>query len=135
MSAGYIGRSEVELWNNVSGQASQVPIFGDYGIVNPEYIDLDPRIISNQMTPAIRYALEKEWYVVRGESFRKGGYEQYYGLARAILNSGHYFGAGFSFGDHYINEKAHNNDGSGNPMTWLTAGLNHHIMVTLQGLF
>lgn len=131
-SEGIICRSEIELWNAVRGQVSEPPVFGDYGITNPEYIDLDPRIISSRMTPSIRYTLVEDWYIVRGESFKKSGHKQYHDLARLVEGSPHYYGQGYSYGDRYLAERAtsNGNTGPGTPETWITAGLNHHIEQT-----
>ena len=52
---------------------------------------------------------------------------------------GRFFGGGFSFGDKYIAEKAEHYPvyikdksvkGTGSTESWLTAGINHHLVLT-----
>jgi hypothetical protein len=125
----YISRSD---WNNWlrqinSPKLQRKPSFADYTIQNPIYRE------SLQFFPpsaSIRYTLKDKWLVMRGQKSKSIQY-----LANAQLLSQHseFFGANFSYGDAYIEEKGKNLKGkTGNAMTWLAAGINHHLACTVD---
>ena len=128
-SQGYIARLEEQLWTELVANTDYAVFLGDYTVVNPEYVDIDPRIYANRIGPSIRYSTDDSWLVTRGSSFRNhpDGYGQYYSLAKEIEASNDFKGADYSFGDDYIADRAAGNGGTGNPGTWLSAGINHHI--------
>ena len=133
---GYVLRLEEQLWSEVASQ-SDVPIsYGDYTVVNPEYVDLDPRIYANTIGPSIRYTTDDSWLITRGSRFRNhpDGYDQYYSLAQQVVASNDFKGTNYSFGDEYIADRAQGNEGTGNPGTWLSAGINHHITLLSEKL-
>lgn len=135
---GTVARREIELWRSLGSLSnSDVDLnFGDYGIVHPEYLDLDPRIYNKTMGPTIKYALPSEWFVVRGSSFSRhpDGFDQYYDLAEKVASSPAFGGEAFSAGDAYVASKARREPKAGNPSSWIRAGTSRHLMVTLQAL-
>ena len=135
-SQGYVSRLEEDLWIDIDANSELSIAFGDYTVVNPEYIDLDPRIYANTMGPSIRYTTAGSWLIARGSSFSShpDGYGQYYSLASDIESSSDFMGQNFSFGDKYISDRAAQLTGTGNPGTWITAGSNHHMSFVVNGL-
>jgi hypothetical protein len=118
-----------------SGRLARVPSYSDYTIQHPVFYE-------NQAFPnvsaSIRYTSDDQWDVLRGEGLnnQKGaGYLQYIAHAKLIVKQPFFKGAKYSYGDDYIIERADpNNANSGNPMTWLRAGINHHITVVVKQL-
>lgn len=121
-----IPRTELELWRNViRGAPSAIPLFGDYGVVNPEFMEpMDPR----KMRPSakIRYTLEDRWLIIKGTSFRKDP-AQFRALAAVVERQPGFCGQGFSWGDSYIFNCRKKGGGAGNLETWVRADTSHHI--------
>ena len=120
-----VRRTELELWENVaSGFAEANPLFGDYGVVNPEFMEpLDPR----KMKPSakIRYTLDKNWLIVKGTSYRKDP-GQFRSMAALVQGQPGYCGETFSWGDGYI-FGCRTRATVGSLETWVRADTNHHI--------
>lgn len=135
-SQGFVVRTEEQLWRDLNDQIDGTVRFGDYTVVNPEYVDLVPRIFANTMGPSIRYTTDDAWLIARGSSFQKHPkrYGQYYDLAQIIQSSPIFKGADYSSGDEYIADRAAGNGTTGNPGTWLSAGINHHIVAIVEKL-
>lgn len=125
----YIQRND---WNNwITQRNSQglirVPAFGDYTILHPIYKEM-----YQFFTPSasIRYTLKDKWLIMRGQ---KGENKQYLAYAQLLSKEPEFFGESFSYGDSYIVEKGKNLKGKpGNAKTWLIAGINHHLVCTID---
>ncbi len=105
------------------------PSFGDYTIQHPIY--KEPARGANP-SASIRYALNEKWMIMRGQALRSSksaGYAQYPAQAQLVLKQQEFFGENFSYGDGYIARigKDIKNKETGNPRTWLRAGINHHL--------
>ena len=125
----HIPRTDLIFWKNFIKDLKRPPSFSDYTIQHPIYEE--PTGNSNP-SASIRYALEDNWLIMRGEGLRnpKGaGFKQYPAQAQLLANQETFKGADFSFGDGYIAEKAKDikTKQTGNPKTWLEAGINHHL--------
>ena len=106
--------------------------FGDYTIQHPNFSE--PPQWSNP-SASVRYAADNSWLIFRGEGLRTSDLknQQYIGQAILITDHSAFCGAEFSYGDYYISEIANSQDRTGSPMTWLRAGINHHMtLVTRQ---
>jgi hypothetical protein len=124
-------------WLNYVQQAyeqkiQRVPSFSDYTIQHGTY--KEPPDFCNP-SASIRYALEHSWLVMRGEGLMNEdgpGSEQWNANAQLLCDQEDFkrFGPSFSKGDEYIFEMSLNNEKHGNSMTWLRAGINHHITLT-----
>lgn len=131
-----IERLDWTLWNNIikSKTLKRRPIFSDYAIQHPIYYGYMPGVINT--SASIRYANDTKWEVLRGEGLRneKGaGHNQYPAQAKLLTEQSFFKGTNFSFGDKYISERADNkNTKTGNPTTWLTAGINHHLTLVAK---
>lgn len=125
-----IPRSDWTIWRNLTGKLKRQPSFADYTVQYPIYL---PQTSASNPSASIRYSLEEKWVIVRGEGLRnpKGaGFKQYPAQAQILANQRDVFkGENFSVGDAYIAEKAKdiNTKKTGNPKTWLEAGINHHV--------
>ena len=85
---------------------------------------------------SIRYTNDQKWEIMRGEGLRnqKGaGHKQYPAHAQLMIKESFFKGADYSFGDAYIAERASpDNENSGSPTTWITAGINHHLTLVAR---
>jgi len=133
-----IPRLDWRYWRDQLNEknVSRKPTFADYTIQYPIYKE------SSQFFPpttTIKYALEADWYIMKG---KKQIFEMYLAHANQLVKEeGRFCGEEFSFGDRYIAEKARhfpvymrNKEvkGTGSTETWLTAGINHHLVLTAR---
>jgi hypothetical protein len=133
-----IPRLDWRYWRDQLNEKNVIrkPSFADYTIQYPIYKE------SSQFFPpttTIKYALEDTWYIMKG---RKQIFEMYLAHANQLVKErGRFCGEEFSFGDRYIAEKARhfpvymkNKDvkGTGNTESWLSAGINHHLVLTAR---
>ncbi len=126
-------RTEWIIWKRIiTGNLGRRPIFGDYGISNPQPFEGDPRFIN--MSANIRYTADDKFLIFKGMITRRYGGAQYHQLAQQVVAHREYSGPNFSAGDHYINEVAQNNDGPGNATTWRRTGTNHHLTFVVTEL-
>jgi len=133
----YLPRVELQAFSKL---ATEIKIpnlwFGDYTTLSPNHVELDFRLIYKQMCPRAIYALADSWFVIRGAPFEAHGREQYREIAQDITALDEFSGTAFSFGDRYIDEcgKGINAKGkpttTGSPASWITACVNHHIVLT-----
>ncbi len=121
----YRERSDWKNWTNqaIYAKILRKPSFADYTILHPVGTEAAQFF---SPSASIRYTLEDRWLVMRGQ---KGKRQQYLANARLISGLPIFCGADFSKGDEYIREKGKDLDSekTGNPKTWLSAGINHHL--------
>lgn len=132
----FIGRSDWMCWKKqiLSGGLFRNPAFGDYTIQHPIFFEPTP---GANPSASIRYTLPETWMINRGQGLRSpksAGHAQYPALANLLIKRKEYFGKDFSYGDSYIYEIGSdvNNKKTGNPRTWLRAGINHHISCVIS---
>lgn len=129
----YLRRVEQDLFYGVSAAVTNSPVwFADYTVVSPSNVELDVRLINRLMSPKAMYALESEWFVVRGGAFSShpDSYGQYYALADEIVALAEFSGPDFSYGDKYIHDRHLRSGKPGSPGSWITACVNHHVTFT-----
>lgn len=135
-SSDYIQRVERELWDGIKeGVGDERTVtFGDYATVTPDYVELDFALIYKQIGPKIIYALDEEWFVIRGGSFERhpDGRSQYYFLAEEITKLEDFPGEDYCYGDDYIRDKAGRVGKPGSPASWVTTCVNRHISRTAR---
>jgi hypothetical protein len=105
------------------------PTFGDYTIVHPNFVaKMDMRMVK----PAgkLVYTTGAQWMIRKGGAFRDNP-KQMHEHCEYVVNSGHFRGATFSFGDDYIQKCAKKNEGPSTQTRWKSVGINHHIMHVL----
>ena len=122
-------RKEMILWKSARKQFPHLPIyFGDYGIRGPH---TNEGIRNPHTNGKIRYTIENEYFVARGHSLKlppKG--KQMWDLAQRIINSGHYLGPGFSWGDNKI-LSCSKMEFTGNMGNWISIDTNHHLVFVI----
>lgn len=141
-----VGRNKWKRWDWITwrDQVTQsslprIPTYSDYTIQHPLYTQHDPDKFLNP-SASIRYTYEEYWLIMRGEGlFHSGspGHHQYPANAYLLCEQEEFFGPDFSFGDAYIKERSlelakEEIEKTGNPKTWLQAGINHHIALVLR---
>ena len=110
----------------------RLPTFSDYTIQHAAFAEPPERA---NFSASIRYTSEDHWVIMRGESVFKDngpGYDQWPANAQLLCARGEYCGQSFSSGDQYIFEMAAQTLRTGNPETWLRAGINHHMTFTAR---
>ncbi len=129
-------RNDWQRWNEAirSGEPlKRIPTFADYTIQfpkPPEPLNYNPRT-----SASIRYTAQDHWVVMRGEWLNNPNgakYDQYWGLANSLLDRPEYSGDDFSFGDQYIAKIGRQTKQTGSIVTWLQAGLNRHMTLTVR---
>jgi len=110
-------------------------VMGDYGIVSPNYSELDiiPEAMRNITAPKILYSYDDYFYVSRGAGLKTHpkGNLQYNDMCGELVSHSFYRGKLFSFGDNYLLEKAGNLEGV-TPSSILKPTINAHITYMLS---
>jgi len=131
-------RAELEIFNRVSTAISAMfsVVLGDYGVVSPNYSDLNiiPEAMLNVTAPKIIYAFENNHYIIRGGAIKthKRGFYQYFDLAEILVAKDFYRGKEYSFGDRFLEEKSCGIGSCVTPSTILKPALNAHITFMLK---
>jgi len=105
------------------------PSFSDYTIQYGQYRE---PVDNANPSASIRYTLDEEWLILRGEGiFNEDGpgRAQWNANAMLLLDRSDFYGETFSDGDNYIARMSRSASDHGSPMTWIRAGLNHHMTV------
>jgi hypothetical protein len=131
-----IPRSEWLTWlTSVKNHAlTRKPTFGDYTILHPQLTE--PKDIMN-VSASIRYTSFDYWVVMKGRGLwgkNSPGFAQYPFNADLLTMQPEFIGGWFSPGDSYIADIAYKKKQTGNPTTWLQAGISHHITYTTDQL-
>ena len=128
-------RREWQVWQTLRARPGCTEVrFGDYNVTNPEPLaeDLDPRAMNP--AAAIRYALDGEWWLLRGRGAKTSGFAQYNTLCRVLIADARYAGQTFSYGDDRYHHHAQPGTSSGNFMTWRRDAASHHLVQTVRQL-
>lgn len=108
---------------------TRIPTFADYTIQHPVY--REPKENCNP-SASIRYTFEDYWVVLRGHGLKNkdgAGSAQYPAEAKLLCKMDEFCRPQFSAGDQYIFEASRSTNGNnGTPLTWLRAGVNHHMV-------
>ncbi|OLE75551.1 hypothetical protein AUG19_05275 [archaeon 13_1_20CM_2_54_9] len=126
-------RDDWQSWRNqITSTLLRQPTYGDYATLHPFLIS---DIKGLNPSASIRYTCEDYWVVMRGEGLRNKsgtGHAQYPANAKLLTLRSEYCGQHFSFGDNYIYDISLNKGKTGNPRTWVTAGVNHHLTFAVR---
>ena len=124
-TCGVILRKEMLLWQSLRHRFPNLPIcFGDYGVRGP---NTNEGVRNRHTNGKIRYTIEKEYYIARGQSLSKPPKgEQMWELAQQIMSSSYYLGPNFSWGDSEILRCA-NKEIKGNAWQWIAIDTSHHL--------
>lgn len=135
-----IPRRDWQLWKKIVSQdgkqRARKPTFSDYTIQHGRYKE---PVEGCNPSASIRYTLDEEWLIMRGEALRgrgtnpaeiRPGREQWNAHAELLCeNTELFYGDTFSWGDSFIHERSVNKQNHGSPEIWLRAGINHHMTV------
>ncbi|SHT89571.1 Uncharacterised protein [Mycobacteroides abscessus subsp. abscessus] len=128
-SVGEIPRNDAAAFAAIqSPYQGRVITFGDYTIGTPAYGD-----VRFAPVPSIKYTTDKSWMVHRAAQKRGPG-PQYRQLAADVASAEYFAGRDFSYGDRYIDDVANELDGPGSAMTYLRAGISHHVRTVTNRL-
>jgi hypothetical protein len=132
-----VSRSDWQHWFKQISEfgIKRMPAFSDYTIQHPIY-DFNP-VQNPNISASIRYTSDNYWVIMRGEGLRNdnsSGYAQYWANAQLLTERDEFCGRDYSKGDEYISYIASQIQITGNPRTWLRAGINHHIVYTVRQL-
>lgn len=126
LSEGSLPRSEWIAYKELKKlQLARIPSFGDYNINNPQFVNIDPRLLT--LGANVRYTAKDDFLIFRGGAIKKYKFNQMVQIANSIIRNPGYYGQNFSYGDKYIFDCAKGNAGTGNSETWVTVGINHHL--------
>ncbi len=124
-TAGTVVRKEMLLWQSARQQYPKLRlVYGDYGVRGPSS---NEGVRNPHGNGKIRHTIDKHFFVVRGHSMKlanKG--EQMWDLAAKLVNSQHYLGPGFSWGDQRILD-CHNKKFKGHHTQWISNDTSHHL--------
>ncbi len=120
------------LLENLQKEGVRIPFFGDYTINHPEVQSIDPRKIKPSAN--VRYTIDDKWLISRGQNVRDYKFNQFTQLCQLIVNTKHYCGQQYSYGDDYIFRCAQGTAKTGNLSTWREVGTNHHIEMVVRDL-
>jgi len=126
-------RSEKVIWDFISAEHNV--LYGDYGVVSPDYsdIDFDPRFLRRFAAPKVFYTHGDHFSVLRGAAFdsHPKGNGQYFDIADALVAMPFFRSVGASYGEKYIYDRSHlaaaRPAKAGNPGSWIKATLASHI--------
>ena len=132
----YIPRKNFECWQELNDSHQLIGAklgFGDYGIVNPLKPELDGFAIKN-IPSKIRYTANKDWLIYRGDGHedREDKYDDYQTLAHKIVNTDHFLGKDFSWGDKCLYECSSGKQRICGLEKWVQIDMNHHITLVAQ---
>jgi len=120
--------------DNFKRTSLRLPTFGDYAISHPTFSEYDMRLAKPSVK--IRYTTDNSYYIVKGHNIRDERYgknKQYHNLSKKVIESPHYRGPEFSWGDEYVKQCA-NSGKPGSLTTWVTVDTNHHIEKVTQDI-
>lgn len=128
-------RSDWIYWKNqvkADEKLARIPNFSDYTIQHAKYIKKGK---GWHFSASIRYTYDDYWLIMRGEDAIKKdgpGFDQWPANAILLCDSPEYCSESFSAGDRYIKEMSMQRKETGNPATWLEAGINHHMTFAVR---
>lgn len=114
------------------GAGVRLPTYGDYSIQHPAF---KPPPAGFKVSASIRYGSTEEWIIVRGEALTSDNWEgnrQYLAEAKYLSSIPEFCGRDFSYGDAYIYDMGNQSKRTGNPFTWLRAGLSHQLVFAVR---
>lgn len=123
-----VKRDDLALWMNFVETGNTDLSFGDYGVIHPDYVDLDPRFI--KPAAKIRYTVNDDWIVIKG--FRwVDDTSQHHELSMKLASCSEFRGVD-SWGGEYIQSAAVGRLKYGALETWVTIDQNAHITLTAK---
>lgn len=132
-----LGRTDWISWRDqaiTKTSVTRMSIYSDYTIQHALYLQREGSL---HYSASIRYTADNYWVIMRGEDvFRRDGpgFEQWPAQAILLCDLPEYCEEKFSYGDKYIKEMSVQLKKTGNIVTWLKAGINHHMTFVVRQL-
>ena len=123
-----IRRSEWNIHENLLDRKLELfrmPIFSDCGVEYRE--SLKP--IKARPSAKFNYTTNDEYFCVKGQNVKNGGYEAIYPVADQVVQSPHFMGASYSMGDERIWQLHRRQTAAGSAPSWRWAAADHHLRV------
>jgi len=145
-SSKIIDRFEWHLYQDISPALSKIIsnklIYGDYGLISPDYSDteLEFWLMQTVASPKAFYTFSTNFFVLRGGAFKThpDGYRQYFTMADSIVSMKFFRGEKYSSGDKYIFDRSSKTttkiSKGGSPSSWLKATLSSHLKYIVDSL-
>lgn len=129
-SEGMIVRREAVLWKALRQEFRNITlVYGDFGVRGPHTND---GAHSTNTNGKIRHTIPQHSFVLRGHAFSKDGCaDQMYDLAEKLVQSSHYLGPNFSWGDGQI-LACSRGQFKGTTTQWIAIDTNHHLAYVTQ---
>lgn len=109
------------------------PNYGDYTIVHPDFKALDMRMV--KAAAKVIYTTSKSWGTRKGGAFRDDPSQMRQHCWEIMRDTRFEFrGAGYSYGDKYIEGCAAGVESTSNLTRWKDVGINHHMTMVVRGL-
>lgn len=122
-------RKEMMLWQTLRTERQERILYGDYCVRGPTTND---EIKSKYTNGKIRHTIKGQTFVVRGHPYVDDhSAEQMHDLSAEIVNSRHFLGEAFSWGDGQIS-LCRNKKVMGGPTEWIAIDTNHHLAFVVQ---
>jgi hypothetical protein len=121
-----VKRRDLDMWMNIAQSVAPDLEYGDYGVIHPDYVDLDPKVI--KPAAKIRYTTHGEWIIVKGTRWMDDT-SQHHHLSADIAKCPEFRGAD-CWGGNYIETAAAGRLSYGSLETWVTVDQNAHITLT-----
>ncbi|MDV7635160.1 hypothetical protein CAT67_11525 [Acinetobacter baumannii] len=127
-------RKEMTSWQYLRRSYDNLNIiYGDYGVKPAESAE-GPAGIGGKANAKIRYTIDKAFYIVRGHMVKgegKSKEKQIWGLAKKVVDSSHYMGEDYSFGDKRIKLCSEKKFNGGHP-EWIVNDTCHHVVYSMD---
>ena len=124
-----ISRQEISIWNQLRQVTGGDIVYGDYGVVHPDYVDLDPRLI--KPAAKIRYAYARGWVVVKGTVWRNDT-GQFQRLAAAITRQPEHRSTASGWGEQYLRDCVVGQAPSSTLERWVAVDTNTHLQLAVR---
>lgn len=129
----HVPRVEWLMWKQLMSRDGRLPNFGDYGIQHPAGVeDFDPRYMTPSAT--IRYTSGDNWLLIKGESMKKKGGEQFRQLSGILVQEPDYYGPQHCAGCLGISDCSLGNLPAKSLEVWRRLGTTHHFTVITEQL-
>ena len=132
-----LDRTDWISWRDQTMAMRAVPRISNYSDYTIQHASYSNRKGRFHYSASIRYTAENCWVIMRGEDvFRPDGpgFEQWPAQAILLCDLPEYCKEAFSKGDMYIKKMSLQGKQTGNMVTWLTAGINHHMTFVVRQL-
>lgn len=124
-----VARRDFLVWESIAAVHPEID-YADYGVIHPEYLDMDPRFI--KPAAKIRYACEKDWLIVKGIKWVTDT-SQHRGLSKMLCDRSEFRGKD-CWGTEHVIFAANGGHAPRRLEDWVMIDQNCHITQTVKQL-